>query len=255
MKSGATATSTRRPLCPTATRRPQRPRPARHHRPDEFRLLTSRVADGQRVAAGDCRRPAAVRRWWRTMSLRAPRREPADLCERFGGRLRPAARAVGESLPPTATLNPDGVAPSPRSLPTPATRPPAVVAWKDATAAADAVVVVTPSTTTDHRGPFKNAIDCSLAARSRCATSPLVSSAPPASAAATAPSPLPPDLVFTNSPATMRPRSSSRAPRIASDAAGVLRRPGTRELPGRFGVAQLVSGSNASARPPPPLIA
>jgi chromate reductase len=155
---------------------------------------------------------------------------------------RALLRAVGETLPEGVTLDLfDGLAAIPTFDPDNAVEPEAVVAWKQAIAAADALVIATPEYNYSIPGVLKNAID--YASRPP-PTSPLrgkpvgiVSAATGISGGMRAQYHLRQILVFTNSPAMLQPEVIIPRAQERFDAAGVLTDASTRELLAKFGVS------------------
>lgn len=155
---------------------------------------------------------------------------------------RALLRAVGEALPPTATMEIfDGLAALPTFDPDSKAEPPPVVAWKQALAQADAVVIATPEYNYSIPGVLKNAIDW---ASRPPPTSPLrgkpmgiVSAATGISGGMRAQYHLRQILVFTNSPAMLQPEVIIPRAQERFDAEGRLTDDSTRELLARFGAA------------------
>lgn len=155
---------------------------------------------------------------------------------------RALLRAVGETLPPTATMEIfDGLGAIPTFDPDSSDEPPAVVAWKGALAAADAVIIATPEYNYSITGVLKNAIDWASRPppRSPLRNKPMgiISAATGISGGMRAQLHLRQILVFTNSPAMLQPEVIIPRAQERFDAEGVLTDVSTRELLGRFGVA------------------
>jgi chromate reductase len=161
---------------------------------------------------------------------------------RKGSLNRALLRAVAETLPPTATMEIfDGLAAIPTFDPDSHDEPPSVVAWKDAIANADALVIATPEYNYSIPGVLKNAIDWASRPPPK---SPLrgkpvgiISAATGISGGMRAQLHLRQILVFTNSPAMLQPEVIIPRAQERFDATGTLTDASTRELLGRFGVA------------------
>jgi chromate reductase len=155
---------------------------------------------------------------------------------------RALLRACGDMLPEGASLEIfDGLAAIPTFDPDSSAEPASVVAWKQAIAAADALVIATPEYNYSIPGVLKNAIDW---ASRPPPTSPLrgkpvgiVSAASGISGGMRAQYHLRQVLVFTNSPAMLQPEVIIPRAQERFDAAGVLTDASTRELLAKFGVS------------------
>lgn len=155
---------------------------------------------------------------------------------------RALLRALAEVLPATATLELfDGLAALPTFDPDQRHEPPPVVAWKQALAAADGVVIATPEYNYSITGVLKNAIDW---ASRPPPTSPLrgkpvgiMSAATGISGGMRAQYHLRQILVFTDSPAMLQPEVIIPRAQERFDTDGRLTDDSTRELLARFGVA------------------
>jgi chromate reductase len=155
---------------------------------------------------------------------------------------RALLRALVEVLPEGTTMDIfDGLAGIPTFDPDATAEPANVTAWKQAIAAADALVIATPEYNYSIPGMLKNAIDW---ASRPPATSPLrgkpmgiVSAATGISGGMRAQYHLRQILVFTNSPAMLQPEVIIPRAQERFDAAGTLTDAGTRELLGKFGAA------------------
>jgi len=155
---------------------------------------------------------------------------------------RALLRALAEVLPDGTTMDLfDGLASLPTFDPDAPAEPEAVTAWKQAIAAADALVIATPEYNYSIPGVLKNAID--LASRPP-ATSPLrgkpmgiVSAATGISGGMRAQYHLRQILVFTNSPAMLQPEVIIPRAQERFDAGGTLTDASTRELLAKFGTA------------------
>ena len=161
---------------------------------------------------------------------------------RKGSLNRALLRAVAEALPPGAEIEIfDGLGALPTFDPDSTEEPPSVVAWKDALAAADGVVIATPEYNYSIPGVLKNAIDWASRPppRSPLRGKPIgiISAATGISGGMRAQYHLRQILVFTNSPAMLQPEVIIPKAQERFDAAGVLTDASTRELLGRFGVA------------------
>lgn len=161
---------------------------------------------------------------------------------RKGSLNRALLRAIGETLPPTATLDIfDGLAAIPTFDPDSAAEPEPVVAWKSALAAADAVIIATPEYNYSITGVLKNAIDWASRPppKSPLRNKPMgiVSAATGISGGMRAQYHLRQILVFTNSPAMLQPEVIIPKAQERFDAAGTLTDASTRELLARFGAA------------------
>jgi len=155
---------------------------------------------------------------------------------------RALLRAVGETLPDGVTLELfDGLGAIPTFDPDDKTEPAPVAAWKQAIAAADALVIATPEYNYSIPGVLKNAID--WASRPpppsplRGKPIGLVSAATGISGGMRAQYHLRQILVYTNSPAMLQPEVIIPRAQERFDASGVLTDASTRELLARFGVA------------------
>jgi chromate reductase len=158
---------------------------------------------------------------------------------------RALLRAVAETLPEGVTLDIfDGLGALPTFDPDSSAEPAPVVAWKQAIAAADALVIATPEYNYSISGVLKNAIDW---ASRPPPTSPLrgkpvgiISAATGISGGMRAQLHLRQILVFTNSPAMLQPEVIIPRAQERFDADGVLTDASTRELLARFGAALAV---------------
>jgi chromate reductase len=155
---------------------------------------------------------------------------------------RALLRALAEVLPEGTTMDIfDGLGALPTFDPDGPAEPPAVTAWKQDIAAADALVIATPEYNYSIPGVLKNAID--LASRPP-ATSPLrgkpmgiVSAATGISGGMRAQYHLRQILVFTNSPAMLQPEVIIPRAQERFDADGALTDASTRELLAKFAAA------------------
>ena len=158
---------------------------------------------------------------------------------------RALLRAVGEMLPEGVTLDIfDGLGAIPTFDPDIAAEPEPVTVWKQAIAAADALVIATPEYNYSIPGVLKNAIDW---ASRPPPTSPLrgkpvgiVSAASGISGGMRAQYHLRQVLVFTNTPAMLQPEVIIPKAQERFDAAGTLTDASTRELLAKFGAALVV---------------
>jgi chromate reductase len=158
---------------------------------------------------------------------------------------RALLRAIGETLPAGLTLDIfDGLAAIPTFDPDMTGEPEPVTAWKQAIAAADALVIATPEYNYSIPGVLKNAIDW---ASRPPPTSPLrgkpvgiVSAATGISGGMRAQYHLRQVLVFTNTPAMLQPEVIIPRAQERFDAAGTLTDASTRQLLATFGAALAV---------------
>jgi chromate reductase len=159
---------------------------------------------------------------------------------RKGSLNRALLRAVGEALPAAASMEIfDGLAALPTFDPDSVDEPGAVVAWKGAIAAADALIIATPEYNYSIPGVLKNAIDWASRPPPR---SPLrgkpvgiISAATGISGGMRAQYHLRQILVFTNSPAMLQPEVIIPRAQERFDVHGALTDESTRTLLTSFG--------------------
>jgi chromate reductase len=161
---------------------------------------------------------------------------------RKGSLNRALLRALAEALPPGTSMEIfDGLGALPTFDPDSSDEPASVVAWKEALAAADGIVIATPEYNYSIPGVLKNAIDWASRPppRSPLRGKPMgiISAATGISGGMRAQYHLRQILVFTNSPAMLQPEVIIPKAQERFDSAGVLTDVSTRELLGRFAVA------------------